>query len=80
MGGAGGPFVKVSGSRRAYGVNPRKITLSRSVGSADYGSAKAYARVVMLTEAAFTAAVIGSTVTYAGVDWVIASKTNESIR
>lgn len=79
-GGADGPFVKVSGSRRAYGVHPRKITLSRSVGSDDYGSAKAYARVVMLTSAAYDAAVIGSTVPYAGVDWVIVSKTNESIR
>jgi hypothetical protein len=79
-GGADGPFVKVSGSKRSYGVHPRKLTLSRSVGSADYGSAKAYARVVMLTSAAYDAAVIGSTVTYAGVDWVIASKTNESVR
>jgi hypothetical protein len=79
-GGADGPFVKVSGSKRSYGVHPRKITLSRSVGSADYGTAKAYARVVMLTPTPFDDAVIGSTVAYAGVDWVIASKTNESIR
>jgi hypothetical protein len=78
--GADGPFVKVSGSKRSYGVHPRKITLSRSVGDADYGSAKAYARVVMLTPAAFDAVVIGSTVAYAGVDWIVASKTNESIR
>ena len=79
-GGADGPFVKVSGSKRSYGVHPRKITLSRSVGAADYGSAKAYARVVILTSAAWAAAVIGATVAYAGVDWVIASKTAESIR
>lgn len=73
-------FVKVSGSRRSFGVHPRRITLSRSVGTADYGSAKAYARIPMLTLAAFDAAVVGSTVAYAGVDWVIASKAAESVR
>lgn len=79
-GGANGAFVKISGSKRSYGIHPRKLTLSRTVGTADYGVAKTYARVVMLTKAAYDDAVIGSTVAYAGVDWVIASKTDETVR
>jgi hypothetical protein len=79
-GGSDGPFVKISGSRRAYGLHPRKVTLARSVGDADYGTAKVYAKVVILTVDAFDAYVIGSTIVYSGVDWVVASKTSESIR
>lgn len=78
--GADGPFVKISGSKRSYGLHPRKVTLSRQVGSADYGVAKSYARVVMLTPTAYGEAVIGSTVAYAGVDWIIASKTDETVK
>lgn len=78
--GSDGAFVKISGSKRSYGVHPRYLTLSRSVGSADYGSAKAYARIVILTPAAHDAAVVGATVAYAGVDWIIASKTDESVK
>lgn len=79
-GGADGPYVKVSGSRRSFGLHPRKITISRSVGNADYGTGKAYASLPILTKQVFDDATVGSTVAYAGVDWVIASKTSESIR
>lgn len=80
-GGAGNlPFVKISGSRRSYGIHPRKITLSKTVGEADYDTAKAYAKLTVLTLAAFNAYVIGSTIAYQGTDWIIASKTSETIR
>lgn len=74
------PFIKISGSRRAYGIHPRKITLSKTVGDADYDTAKVYAKIVVLTKAAFTDFVIGSTIVYAETDWIVASKTSELIR
>lgn len=76
-GGADGPYVKVSLGKRAFGLHVRKATLAKSVGTADYGTAKTYATVVFLTKAALDDLVVGSTVAYRGTDWIVVSKRSE---
>lgn len=74
-------YVRVSGSKRAYGIKARYITLSRKIGTdSDYSGATVYARIPVLLASAWIAYVPGSTVTYQGVDWTVASKTVESLR
>jgi hypothetical protein len=73
-------FVSARKSRRAYGRHARFLTLARTVGSADYGSAKTYARMPVLTKAAWDDFLVATTIAYQGVDWEIVSKTDESLR
>jgi len=73
--------VRVSGSKRAYGIKARSVTLSRAVGTDDdYSGATVYARIPWMTPASWEALAVGSTEPYQGVDWVVASKSAESNR
>ena len=74
-------YARVSGSKRAYGIKARYITLAKQIGTdADYNGATVYVRVPYLLASAWIAVVIGSTLTYQGVAWEVASKSPESIR
>jgi len=73
--------VRVSGSKRAYGLKARSITLSRAIGtSANYTGGTIYARIPWLDPATWEALAVGSTEPYQGVDWIVASKSAESNR
>lgn len=74
-------YARVTGSRRAYGLKARSMTLARSVGDdTDYNGATVYARVPVLKKASVAALVIGSTITYQDVAWTIVSINPESSR
>jgi len=73
--------ARVSGSRRAYGLKARSITLSRPIGdNADYNGATVYVRIPILLESAWIAIAVASTITYQGVAWTVVSKSPESSR
>lgn len=73
-------FVRARGSARKYGILARSVTLSRVIGSGDYGQARVYSRVPIFTATALDSLVTGSTVVYQGLDWVVGEKRGESIR
>lgn len=73
-------FVKARGSRKKYGIHARTVSLSRVVGTGDYGTAKVHTRVPVFTAAALDAFVYGSTIVYQGVDWVVGETRGETIR
>lgn len=74
-------YIRVSGSKRAYGFKARFVTLSRQVGTVDdYSGATVYARVPVLLASALILLVKGATIAYQGVDWTIVSKSKESNR
>lgn len=77
-----GGFVKARGSKKAYGLTARYVTLSRIVGDGtDYNSAVSLARVPILSIAKFAAISVGDTVAYQDkVDWKIAAKTREVLK
>jgi hypothetical protein len=79
-GSLGDGFVRARGSKRKYGRHARYLTLARTVGSADYGSAKTYARLPVLLPSAFIDFAVGTELSYQGVEWEIVSKTPESLR
>lgn len=72
---------RVTGSKRAYGMKARYVTLARSVGTdADYSGGTIYARIPVLKKASVDTLVTGSTVTYQDVAWVVGEHFDESIR
>lgn len=74
-------YARVTGSRRAYGMKARSVTLSRQIGDGtNYNAATAYARIPVLKKASVAALIIGSTVTYQNVAWTIVSHNAESNR
>lgn len=74
-------YARVSGSKRAYGVKARFITLARKIGSdADYSGATVYIRIPVFLATAWIAFDVNGIVALNGFDWTIASKTDESIR
>ncbi len=75
------PYVRVSGSKRAYGIKARHATYALQIGDdAPYNGGSVYARVPYLLASALIALNIGSTITYQGKAWTVISKTNESNR
>lgn len=72
--------VQNSGSRRAFGVHPRGIILSREVGTAPdtFNKTKFLA---LLTEAAIgsTGYTVGSTITIDGTAWEVKSEVPEKL-
>ena len=74
-----GGYVKSRGSKRAYGLVARYVSLSRVVGDgSDYNSAVVLVRVPILSIAKFTALSIGDTVAYQlKADWKVAAKHKE---
>lgn len=77
-----GGYVKSRGSKKAYGLVARYVSLSRTVGDGtDYNSAVVLVRVPVLSIAKFTAISVGDLVEYQGkADWKVASKTKENIK
>lgn len=73
-------YARARGSARKYGILARSATLSRVVGTGNYGTAKVYARIPVFTPTALDSMVLGSTIVYQGLDWVVSSKRGESIR
>lgn len=74
-------YVRVTGSRRAYGIKARILVLSRQVGdAANYNGATVYARIPVLKKASVAALIVGSTVTYQSVAWVVVAVSPESSR
>lgn len=73
--------ARVSGSKRAYGLKARSVTFSRVVGTDEnYSGGTIYARIPWLSIASYQALAVGTTESYQGVDWVVASKSAESNR
>lgn len=85
--GAAGPptvstTVKVSKSRRAYGISPRKVGFVFDPGSAPQGyeNATGIHYIPVLTRARYDATVVGSQATYLTGSGVIVSKIEESVK
>jgi hypothetical protein len=73
--------VVVSRSRRAYGLKPRFISLTREEGDAQDGSGKIHTtRVAICTQAAFDAIALNSAVQVNGIAYKVASLTDETKR
>lgn len=74
-------YARVTGSRRAYGLKARSVTLSREIGDdTDYNGSTLYARIPVLKIASIALLIIGTTVTYQNLAWVIVSHSPESTR
>lgn len=73
--------VKVSKSRREYGIGPRKIGFAFDDGEAPvgYDTDQIY-YIPVLTRARYDAAVVGATMTYLGGTGEIVSKLEESVK
>lgn len=76
------PFhVVVSRSRRAYGLKPRFISLSREEGVAQDGSGKIHTtRLAICTQESFNGIALNQGVSINGIDFKVASKTDETAR
>lgn len=74
-----GYYIRARGSKRAYGVMARSVTLTRSVGSGEaYNAATVSLTVPVFTKAAWEALAAGQTIAYNGVtDWVVAGTNSE---
>jgi uncharacterized protein YaiE (UPF0345 family) len=74
-----GYYIRARGSKRAYGVMARSVTLTRSIGSGEaYNAATVSLTVPVFTKAAWAALSAGQVVTYNGVsDWVVAGTNSE---
>lgn len=68
--------VRVSSSRREFGVQPRFITAKRLVGTAPNQKTLS-TKLAVCTQAAFTGLTVGSSVTINGTAYTVASKTPE---
>lgn len=70
--------AKVTKSNREFGIRPRRVILSRTVGTGDNAFRK-YARLPVLTATAFNSETfaLGATVTIDDVAYDIVSKQNE---
>lgn len=68
--------VRVSSSRREFGVQPRFATLKR-LASADPNSKTLTTKLAFCTVAAYNAVAVNSSVTVNGVAYTVASKTPE---
>lgn len=76
-----GSYVRVSGSKRKFGLKARSVTLSRNVGPVVEGiQPKTTTTLPVFTKAAWTAAVPGTAVTYDGKPWEVASRGEEGGR
>ena len=74
-------YVRVTGSRRAYGRKARSVTLSRSVGDdTDYNGATVYARIPVLKKSSIEQLTEGTAVVYQDVAWVVVGHSPESSR
>lgn len=73
--------VKVSKSRRAYGIGPRKIGFVFDAGQApdDYDDGQLY-YIPVMTRAVYDGAALGDVVTYLAGTGVVVSKLEESIK
>lgn len=74
-----GAHVRVSSTRREFGVQPRFITAKRPA-SADPDAKILSTKVAVCTETAFNGLATGAAVTINGVGYTIASKTPEILR
>jgi hypothetical protein len=73
--------VKVSKSRREYGIGPRKIGIVFDDGEAPVGYEPGNIYYIpVLTSARYNAAVVGDTMTYLGGTADIVSKLEESVK
>ncbi len=65
--------IKARGSKRAYGVVARSVSLARNVGTAAaYSSSTVNVTVPMFTKAAWSALGTGTILTYQGqTDWIV---------
>lgn len=73
--------VKVSKSRRAYGIGPRKVGIVFDAGEAPAGyEAGNIYYIPVLTRAVYDAAVVGGAAVYLGGTADIVSKVEESIK
>jgi hypothetical protein len=76
-----GFHVVVSRSKRSYGLKPRFISLSREEGVAQDGTGKVHTtRLAICTQAAFDAIALNAGVSINGIDFKVASKTDETLR
>jgi hypothetical protein len=71
--------VRVSSSRRDFGVQPRFITAKRLVGAAPNQKTLS-TKLAICTEAAFDGLNVGGAVTINGTAYTVASKTPELLR
>lgn len=71
-------YVKISKSNRQFGIRPRGLRLTRTVGTAP-DTFKKYTFLPILTQAAFAAntSSVGATVTIGTVSWTVAAKLGE---
>jgi hypothetical protein len=74
-----GYYIKARGSKKAYGIHARTVTLTRAVGSGEaYNAATVSLTVPVFTKAAWEALSAGQVVAYNGVtDWVVAGTGSE---
>lgn len=78
-GSTSGYYIKARGSKRAYGVVARSVTLSRAVGSGlAYNAATVTVTVPVLTKEVWEGLASGQVLSYGGVDdWVVAGTSGE---
>lgn len=74
-----GFHVKVSKTRRAYGLEPRHLVIKRVVGIIPDDRAY-YSKVPICTEAAFAAVAQGDVVLINGINWTVDQKVAETKR
>ena len=74
-----GYYIRARGSKRAYGVMARSVTLTRAIGSGEaYNAATVSLTVPVFTKAAWQALSAGQVVAYNGItDWVVAGTNSE---
>lgn len=74
-----GYFVKARGSKKAYGVIARSVSLTRKVGGADpYSGGTVNARVPIFQKSVWAALATGQVLAYAGLtDWEVAGTNSE---
>lgn len=74
-----GFHVKVSKTRRAYGLEPRHLVIKRVVGVIPDDRAY-YSKVPICTDAAFDAISLGDIVLINGINWSVDQKVSETKR
>lgn len=74
-----GFHVKVNKSSRAFGLNPRHLSLKRFVGVAP-NDRPYYTRLAICTQAAFDAIAEGSNVSINSINWTVDRKVTEQRR
>lgn len=74
-----GYYIHARGSKRAYGVVARSVSLSREIGSgAAYNAGTVGVTVPVFQKAIWQALTTGQTLAYAGIaDWVVAGTNSE---